>query len=163
MKLDWQLVDSPETMEQLMDLIQEIWPEVFTPIIGQEQVTYMLAHYQNRATIEDEIAQGAKYYLLTYQDQPLGYTAFEDQDDFVYLSKLYLHHSARGKGLMTSVIDTYLTIAQGKPIRLNVNKHNLSSIKIYEHWGFLRIGQRQVDIGSGFVMDDYIYEKNSRV
>lgn len=45
-----------------------------------------------------------------------------------------------------------------KKIQLTVNKHNINSINAYKKWGFKTIDSVVTDIGSGFVMDDYIME-----
>lgn len=42
-------------------------------------------------------------------------------------------------------------------ITLNVNKHNVTKY-IYEKLGFVRIRSEKIDIGSGYYMDDYVYE-----
>ena len=42
-------------------------------------------------------------------------------------------------------------------IELNVNKNN-ETTGIYEKLGFKRIRSEVIDIGKGFVMDDYVYE-----
>ena len=47
-----------------------------------------------------------------------------------------------------------------KKIRLTVNKDNVNSIKAYESAGFVNYGEAVTDIGDGFVMDDYLMEKN---
>jgi ribosomal protein S18 acetylase RimI-like enzyme len=39
-----------------------------------------------------------------------------------------------------------------------VNRNNVGAIGAYERLGFLRTGEQVVDIGHGFVMDDYVYE-----
>ena len=42
---------------------------------------------------------------------------------------------------------------------LTVNKYNSSSIEVYKKRGFEITDAAVTDIGSGFVMDDYIMEK----
>ena len=37
-------------LDELMAVIQEVWPEAFVPIIGQKQVDYMLKTYQSKRT-----------------------------------------------------------------------------------------------------------------
>ena len=56
-------VKNEKDLAVLMPLLREIWSEVFTPIIGAEQVAYMLANYQSQANIEDEMKNGAHYHL----------------------------------------------------------------------------------------------------
>ena len=49
-------------------------------------------------------------------------------------------------------------LANRKPIRLTVNKYNKNSIAAYRKWGFKIIDSVVTDIGSGFVMDDFIMQ-----
>ncbi len=119
----------------------------------------MLAHYQSPAAIQNEVQQGAVYFLLLEGDRAVGYTAYEETQQQIYLSKLYLHQSTRGKGCASQVFDWYEEIASGKTLHLNVNKQNQQAIAVYEH-RLYACSERTVTIGSGFVMDDFIYEKS---
>lgn len=148
-----------EELDLLMPLVREIWTEVFIPIIGSDQVDYMLANYQSKENIQEELKNGAQYLLIYYKNKPVGYTAYENKLEYLYLSKLYLHQSTRGKGLSSQVFNWYENLAKGRKLHLNVNQGNERAIAVYEHRGFEKIGERYVDIGQGFVMDDFIYEK----
>lgn len=86
MALNRKKVMTKEEVEELHPLIQEIWSEVFTPIIGSEQVTYMLATYQSVETIFQEIQDGANYFLLLEGQNPVGYTAYSLIDPNLGLS-----------------------------------------------------------------------------
>ena len=82
-----------------------------------------------------------------------------DKPDEIYLSKLYLHKKVRGKGYGSQVFQWYESLASGKTLRLNVNKYNEQAIAVYEARGFERIEACQIDIGEGYIMDDFVYEK----
>jgi RimJ/RimL family protein N-acetyltransferase len=43
-------------------------------------------------------------------------------------------------------------------IWLTCNKHNTASLAAYTRMGFTRIADVVTDIGSGYVMDDYVME-----
>jgi RimJ/RimL family protein N-acetyltransferase len=45
-------------------------------------------------------------------------------------------------------------------IRLTVNKYNSNSIKAYDNMGFVSVDSIVQDIGNGYVMDDYVLEKD---
>ena len=83
-------VHSPEEVTALFEVVQEIWQEVFTPIIGEKQVAYMLKNYQSIEMIQSEIDNGAHYFLLYLDELPVGYTAYEETEEQIYISKLYL-------------------------------------------------------------------------
>lgn len=162
MALTKQEVKTEEEVKQLHPLIEEIWGEVFTPIIGGEQVDYMLHTYQSEANIQQEIAEGAKYYLLLEEDIPVGYTAYELQEDALYISKIYLKSDLRGKGYSSDIFAWFEEIAKEKGLSrlyLRVNKENTRAIQVYEHKGFEITEKKVSDIGHGFVMDDYIFTK----
>ncbi|MFW8052355.1 GNAT family N-acetyltransferase [Vagococcus fluvialis] len=152
-------VQSESEVQQLFDVVQDIWQEVFTPIIGEKQVAYMLKNYQSIENIQSEIANQANYFLLSYNDQFVGYTAYEETEEQIYISKLYLSSNLRGKGLSSCIFNWYEEIGEGKTLHLNVNQGNKLAIAVYEHRGFTQVGERYVDIGEGYVMNDYIYEK----
>lgn len=59
-------VKSPQDIEQLFELLSVIWKEVFTPIIGEEQVAYMMRHYQSIDNITQEIQDDVHYYFLEF-------------------------------------------------------------------------------------------------
>lgn len=45
-------------------------------------------------------------------------------------------------------------------IYLTVNKHNTHAVEVYRHFGFYQIDAVVTDIGGGYVMDDYILQKD---
>ncbi|MFD1095588.1 GNAT family N-acetyltransferase [Salegentibacter chungangensis] len=143
-------------------LANRIWTEHYTPIIGKDQVSYMLQKFQSAAAIEDQVQNGMVYYLLIYEDKEVGYFSFSRQEGALFLSKIYVLNSLRGRGIGSATI-SFLEKQAKKldlhKIKLTVNRFNSSSIKAYEKMGFKNVGTTVQDIGGGFVMDDFILEK----
>ena len=143
-------------------LAHTIWTEHYTPIIGEQQVSYMLDKFQSAQAMEDQVKEGYHYYLLQHENTPVGYFSFNPKDSFLFLSKLYVLSSERGKGIGRKAIEFIENQAKklGKSkIRLTVNKFNSNSIAAYEKIGFVNIDSIVQDIGNGFVMDDYVLER----
>ena len=162
MKLEKQMIETKEEVEKLYQVIKQIWPEVFTPIIGADQVDYMLRTYQSPENIFSEITNGANYYLLKSEGEAIGYTAYEVQEEAIYLSKIYLKDSVRGKGYSSELFDWYEEVAranQKKRLRLRVNQENKRAIDVYVHKQFINKGVLISPIGEGFEMTDYVFEK----
>ncbi len=153
---------TPLDIEEAHPIITEIWQEVYTPIIGEQQVTYMLENYQGIETILQEMAEGTQYYMLFSVGHCVGYTAYEIKKDHLYLSKIYIHQDYRGQGLMREVFDWYDQLSQELRLnqRLRVNQNNKQAIAVYQHRGFQLIKEDIADIGQGFLMVDYLFEKN---
>jgi RimJ/RimL family protein N-acetyltransferase len=109
----------------------------------------------------DQIAQGFQYYGI-YQEQDLiGYFSYQVKDGQMFLSKYYLIKEQRGLGYGRKTNEFIIQIAKQlglSSINLTVNKLNEGSIAAYEKMGFRRRGELVMDIGGGFVMDDYRYE-----
>lgn len=151
-----------EDYTTVADLADCIWTEHYTPIIGKQQVDYMLEKFQSAHAIKNQIVQGYSYYLLVYQGTPVGYFSFRKNEDFLFLSKLYVLSSARGNGIGKAAllfVEEQVRERGLKKIQLTVNKYNLNSIKAYEKMGFINARSIVQDIGGGFVMDDYVLEK----
>lgn len=152
-----------EQVGDLFLLVEEIWREVFTKIIGAQQVERMLQEYQSPAAIWKEIQAGVQYFALVQADGKwIGYTAYSlAKPEVLYISKLYLHESVRGQGLMREIFAWYdkLALETGRRQQLRVNRNNANAIAVYEHQGFKIITQQTPEIAPGLVMEDYIFEK----
>lgn len=149
-------------LDELMAVIQEVWPEAFVPIIGQKQVDYMLKTYQSKKQIQKELTEGVSYFLLKSEENTVGYTAYEEINGKIYLSKLYLLNKVRGQGLTSSVFRWYEELAaqtKEREIFLRVNQGNHQAIEVYKHEGFEITEELISDIGQGFQMVDYKMKK----
>jgi diamine N-acetyltransferase len=141
----------------------EIWNEHYTPIIGEKQVGYMLEEFQSKRAMMEQIRNGYKYFLVEEDGLNVGYIGMEFKKDELFLSKLYFKSSERRKGYGKKAIQFLEELAKEKKlnkISLTVNKNNVKSIAAYEKIGFKNAGPIVMDIGRGFVMDDYKMEKS---
>lgn len=144
------------------ELAQTIWREHYTPIIGSNQVEYMLANFQSVAVMQEQIYNGYNYYLMIYRGEPVGYLATRKDADALFLSKIYVLKDYRGKGIAGTAMDFVVSDTKKARlglIRLTVNKNNTGSIHAYEKMGFQNMGSVVTEIGEGYVMDDFVMEK----
>jgi ribosomal protein S18 acetylase RimI-like enzyme len=158
-------VSTETQIETVARLAFEIWNQHFTPIIGKAQVDYMVEKFQSKRAITEQIENGYSFYLLKADGDYAGYTGICPKEDELFLSKLYIKASHRGKGYGRKVVEFIEELAGEKGlgrITLTVNKNNTDTIKAYEKFGFANLGVLVQDIGNGFVMDDYKMEKAVR-
>ena len=156
--IEFKIVDNPEAISQVAKLAEEIWKQHYLPIIGKEQVDYMLDKFQSKNAIKQQIAEGYRYYFI-YDDQlESGYFSVKDKGEKLYLSKLYVLYSRRGKGIGKQTINFIKSSFDNPAIQLTVNKRNSDSIAFYQKVGFNIVDYVEMDIGNGFVMDDYVME-----
>ena len=150
-------------IKKIAALAQEIWTEHFTPILGKDQVEYMIFKFQSYEAISRYIKENNySYYYLTFADKYFGYIGLQIQGNNLFLSKLYIKKEYRSKGygrLALEFLDTYALKYNLKSIYLTVNKNNLNSIAAYLKCGYIKTKEEKADIGYGFFMDDYIMTK----
>jgi len=146
----------------ISDLAHEIWHQHFTPIIGRQQVEYMLKRFQcEEAIIRQISSEGYIYYLAFDGDTPIGYAGIVPNlaECAIFLSKLYMRESCRGNGVARMLLNTILADYSDnayKSMYLTCNKHNENTIAVYQHMGFKITDSVVKSIGNGMVMDDYI-------
>lgn len=154
-------VSSDEEFLLVSKLAEEIWKEHFISIIIQEQIDYMLGKYQSYSTIKNQIEnENYNYYLIKdLEEGEQGYFAIAPKDGQLFLSKIYIRKSSRGRGYARKAIEFIKEFAKDHSfngIFLTVNRHNTDTINIYKKMGFKIIKETDSDIGNGFFMNDYI-------
>ena len=143
-------------------LAGEIWQQHFTPIIGAEQVAYMVEKFQSAPAMAEQMKTGGYQYFFMELDGILeGYVGVVPGDGALFLSKLYLRQALRGKHIATRALDFLKEKCRTEglsKIWLTVNRHNDHTIAVYKKLGFATVREQVSDIGNGYVMDDYVME-----
>ncbi|MDR1559264.1 MAG: GNAT family N-acetyltransferase [Clostridiales bacterium] len=150
--------DNAESIETIADLARRIWTEHYTPIIGEGQVEYMLDHFQDIEAITRQIdSDGYAYYIAYWDGLPAGYCSVltDDDENSVFLSKIYVDADFRRKGVAREFIRRVLADTGYTRVWLTVNRNNIGSIEAYKKMGFEIAESLVTDIGGGYVMDDY--------
>lgn len=157
-------VEQDEQLHEIERLAKIIWTEHYTPIIGSDQVMYMLDKYQSVATMQEQLKDGYQYFLvLNDQNESCGYLSVQPREDgkVLFLSKIYVLSTCRGKGIGKKMMEYVVGLAKSinaEKIRLTVNKYNSGSIAAYHKMGFETVDSVNTDIGKGYFMDDYVLE-----
>ena len=163
MSVEITLASEESLLLAIEKLAFKIWHQHYTPIIGQKQVEYMLSKYQCFSAMQQQISDGYRYYAITnasnVEQSIIGYFAVQPRSNSLFLSKLYLDASSRGKGLSRLALSYIEQLANKEKlpeIELTVNKYNTGAIDAYKTMGFTVKEEAVFDIGKGFVMDDYV-------
>lgn len=165
MALQFIPIVTDEQINTLAFMADTVWHEWFSSILSAEQIDYMVKKFQSFAPLKKQIQQqGYEYYFLNAGGINAGYIGIhvEEEQKKLFLSKIYILKSFRGKRYASEAFEFLEGICQGMGFRaiwLTVNKHNDNAIRVYTRKGFQMIRSEVTDIGSGFVMDDYVMEK----
>ena len=153
-------LENPTDIEELSMVATPIIKDYYDPIIGPTQNDYMITLFQSVEGITNGLKHNKTYYLVYLEKNPIGFLGFYEKENKLYLDKFYLDKKYRGKGYGKKILYFIFDCAKKlnlDKVFLNVNKNN-PTIKIYEKLGFYKIRDEKNDIGSGFYMDDYVYE-----
>ncbi|MFB9328939.1 GNAT family N-acetyltransferase [Paenibacillus aurantiacus] len=168
MTLKFQRANSANDIAELARLASEIWREYYIALITIEQIDYMISKFQSVPAITDQIErQGYEYVLIRHEenDSSVGYMSVREEDRKLFLSKFYIAQAYRGRGYASQAMAFLERLCHERSLShiwLTVNRHNGSSIAVYEKKGFRTVREQVADIGGGFVMDDYVMEKEIR-
>jgi diamine N-acetyltransferase len=162
-------VTTARQIDVVAGLAHEIWYEYYVPLIGRAQVDYMVSKFQSSGAMAGQMREGYEYFLVhsgpaEADGWPIGYCAVQPQptENSLFLSKLYLLRDARGGGTGRVCMEFIEQLARRRGLNLlwlTVNKGN-PAVKAYERLGFRIAADLVMDIGGGFVMDDYRMEKS---
>lgn len=142
-------------------LAKEIWTQHYQSIISREQIAFMLETFQSVDAISADMRGGAVYDIALFDGEPCGYSAAAPDDTGLFLSKLYVRQSRRGRGIaraMADRIDARARDIDARRVWLKCNRRNTDSLAAYERLGF-HIAYPCVTRIGAFVMDDYVLEK----
>jgi GNAT superfamily N-acetyltransferase len=112
-------VQTEKQIGKVAQLARIIWTGYFSPMIGDNIVDYLLKQLQSKNAITREIQNGYQYYLIPRSKKVIGYFAILDKHESseLFLSKLYLLDSERGKGFGKSAMTFIETLARKKKSR----------------------------------------------
>jgi diamine N-acetyltransferase len=147
------------------EMAERIWPASYRDIISEEQIRYMLDRmYALPLLIELINSPDHRFFWIEAENLRRGFLAVELQasDDSAQLQKLYVLTEQQGKGYGSAAwqtLEEFLRSEGRSRVTLRVNRLNTKALRSYQKWGFTIQAADCRDIGSGFVMDDYILGK----
>ena len=145
-------------------LANEIWPHTFQDILSKEQIAYMMDMMYSQSSLEKQMDESHHYLLAEEDGEYLGYVSYElnyKNSGITKIHKIYVLPSLQGKGVGRFFINAVAEIARSNNshgLSLNVNRYN-KAIEFYQRMGFEYYMTEDIDIGNGFVMEDYIMNK----
>jgi len=157
-------VSEPD-LEPIARLAREIWYLHYPGIITVRQIDYMLAQRYRPDVIASQIAKQEAWWDKIEAGASLPGSICCEPDpatDSVKIDKLYVHPGVQRQGFGHALVEHADARAREhgfSTLYLQVNKGNAGSIDFYRRAGFDVTDSITVDIGGGYVMDDYVMSK----
>jgi GNAT superfamily N-acetyltransferase len=145
----------------IRELTMQVWPQTYTPIVGKEQVAYMLDAFYAPAALERQMQELNHRFIICYSDiKAVAFASWSEIQEGVFkLHKIYIVAGQQGKGIgkfMIGYIAGELKHAKATELRLNVNRYNVTAKSFYEKTGFQHLNDEDIDIGDGYFMNDHV-------
>jgi len=151
--------------ETIREIAHKTWPVTYGEILSKAQLDYMLEKMYSDATLIDDLTNKGHHFILVNEDNLcLGFTSYEHRyldKSVTRLHKLYLLPEAHGKGMGKLLLDSVSALAKenhSEAISLNVNRFN-NAYTFYLKMGFEVVAEEDLEIGNGYLMEDYKMEK----
>ena len=153
-----------EQLPIVIDLTKKIWPVAYGEILSKAQLDYMIDKFYNETALREQIeVKGHVFYLAQDENEKyIGFLSYEinSEPNKTKIHKIYVLPETQGTGLGRQFFELVKEKAienNQKDIFLNVNKYN-NAIHFYTKLGFSKVKDEVIDIGNGYVMDDYVME-----
>lgn len=152
-----------EQLPIVIELTKKIWPEAYGSILSKAQLDYMINRFYSENALSQLIDKGHVFYLAQDEKENfVGFLSFEinSAPHKTKIHKIYVLPGTQGAGLGIQFFELVKQKAKEnnqKAIFLNVNKYN-SALYFYTKLGFSIVNDEVIDIGEGYVMDDYVME-----
>lgn len=145
----------------IAELAEIIWNKHYVPIIGKEQVDYMLGKmYSKQGLTEQQKVKHHRFYMIQHVAAmiPIGFISISNEIETDYwIHKFYVLDIYQGRGLGVQVFEGIkMLMPNMTSIRLTVNRQNFKSINFYFKLGFVIEQVADFDIGNGYLMNDFV-------
>lgn len=153
-----QLNDIPS----IQAIAKQTWPKTFEAILSPVQIEYMLSWMYSTEALSIAIeSENQSFWLFQQDGNSLGFAGIEhlyNKAAATKLHKIYVLPSAQGLQVGKQLLNH--VIAESKKagstnLLLNVNRFN-NAVGFYERFGFSITAEENIDIGNGFLMEDYV-------
>lgn len=145
-------------------IAHQVWPVAYGEIISKMQLDYMLEAFYNDAALKGSVKNGHRFLLAVEGDKILGFASYQHNyrnGAITKIPKIYILPETQGKGIGKSLIDFIENLARqnnAKILTLNVNRFN-KALHFYQRLGFKITAEEDIEIGNGYLMEDYVMEK----
>ena len=149
----------------IQDVANKTWPITYGEILSKEQLDYMMDLIYSEESLIKQIQKQEQLFYIAYEETSiLAFIAIEHNyknEAVTRIHKIYILPEAQGKGVGKSLLDVIQKLAQennSTSLSLNVNRFN-KALNFYQKLGFEIIGEENIAIGNGYLMEDYKMEK----
>ena len=161
-------VKTEADLETVLRINEQVQKTHFDGILPDGQIDYMISTLWTpekfRAAMEKD---GEQFFLFRENGDDIGFYSYvptatrpesNPEETGIKLSHIFLLEASRGKGLFSRAFNDIAETGRAlghNSMFLTVNRGN-NAVDIYRHKGFEVTAEIDIDIGNGYVMNDYV-------
>jgi len=158
-------IQPTDNYKAIQDIAGKTWPVTYGAILSSEQIQYMFSMMYDLEALKNQAETKNHHFIIAGEDGNfLGFASYE----FDYLGepktkihKIYILPETQGSGIGKKLL--YYIAEKAKAtgqefLSLNVNRFN-EAVHFYNKMGFEKVGEEDINIGNGYLMEDFIMEK----
>lgn len=162
----------------IQDIAYKTWPLAFKEILEPKQIDYMLEMMYSTSSLSEQISSKGHTFILSFiyiskktekdsYNSECRYTGYSSYEINVAgslktkIHKLYVLPKYQGRGCGKEMLKEVQKIARSnnsEVLSLNVNRNN-RAVDFYKSFGFKVVIEEDINIGNGFLMEDFVMEK----
>ncbi|KAI3573522.1 acyl-CoA N-acyltransferase [Fusarium oxysporum f. sp. albedinis] len=156
----------------IAELGAHVFSATYSYSIDPEELQVFLQQSYSTTAVVGDLSKASKNILVAtrpdgklagfaYLDRGSTEPCIADIDCAVELQRIYVHPSAHGTGVGRSLANEAEDLARQQGFQhmwLGVWEENTKAVRVYEHWGYKRVGEHNFAIGS-LVQRDFVMLK----
>jgi len=158
-------IQPTDNYKAIQDIAGKTWPATYGAILSSEQIQYMFSMMYDLEALKNQAETKNHHFIIAEEDGNfLGFASYEfDCHDkpITKIHKIYILPETQGSGIGKKLL--YYISEKAKAnnqdyLSLNVNRFN-DAIHFYNKMGFEKVGEEDINIGNGYLMEDFIMQK----
>ncbi len=153
----------PEDFGSIQHIAYKTWPVAYGAILSAEQLDFMLNKFYSVESLTANIVAGHTFLLAKVSSEVVGFAGYEInyKPQTTHVHKLYVIPEMQGRNIGEKLLTSVQSIALQSDqlaVSLNVNRFN-KAITFYEKLGYSIAESVDIEIGNGYLMEDFIMKK----
>lgn len=154
---------SANDIPAIQEIANKTWPATYGAILSKEQVEFMMNMMYSDNSLLQQIQKQHQFFIVSEGIYDLGFVSIEHRfknELITRIHKIYVLPETQGKGIGKLLLDKVVSLAKendSNTISLNVNRFN-KAYAFYKKIGFEIVGEENIAIGNGYLMEDFKME-----
>lgn len=143
----------------LVDLIDEIYREVYFDILKKDVIDYILSFVELETLKNKIVIDDCELYFIKENRDIVGFLELKADEKTVYIEKIYLLKEKRNKKIGKFILNSIYNMFKNRKFSVSINKKLKNAHNFFEKNGFKFQKESAKYIGDEYFLHDKVYIK----